>query len=203
MLSDKAAKKILRNLWPAATKAMWPVPTSGRKWIRAQPKDGSKPGPRLSQPGATAFTTQPDGLWLNLNGLSYCDVICIEVSGSIQNLNDKRSRYMPTGAALMLSVSGAWLAEKIAVQGGGEKKRQLLAGIEKEVSEQKEYDVPVRHLRVLYSLPTALYRKWGSEHVPTGYEFFCEHQSLNGITSQKMRRFFARMILSAHFLTKF
>ena len=62
--------------------------------------------------------------------------------------------------------------------------------------------VPVRHLRVLYALPDDLYREWAKEHVPTGYEFFCPHSSLDSYTSQKMQEFLGQMSIASQFYLK-
>lgn len=200
-LSDKAAKKILLT-WPGRTNDFWLPPKGRGFWIRGQPKDGKFPGPVISVPGAALFKTQPDGLWVHFNSWTSCDVIVIEVCRTSQNLNDKRSRYMPTGSAKVLQVKKSWLNEEIKVRGGGSRKRRVAAGGVRALKDHSEISVPIRFLRVLYCLPNALYQKWGLEHVPTGYEFFCAASSLRSHTSKNMRTFLKQLSSAAHFFTK-
>ena len=94
-LSDAEAKAILLKKWPTRTKH-WP-PLGGRGyWLRGQPREGKMAGPKLASPGMKLFATQPDGLWIHFQGVASCDVVVIEVCGTAQNLNDKRSRYFPS-----------------------------------------------------------------------------------------------------------
>jgi hypothetical protein len=69
------------------------------------------------------FTTQPDGLGAHFNEGKSCDVVAVEVCGTIQNLNDKRSRYIPASHSLILSCSAAWFTEEITVQNAGKRPR--------------------------------------------------------------------------------
>lgn len=83
-LSDAEAKGVLLR-WPNRTK-LWPPPQGRGFWLRGQPVGPRKaPGPRLSSPGAKLFSTQPDGLWVHFNRTISCDVVAIEVCGTIQN----------------------------------------------------------------------------------------------------------------------
>ncbi|SRR5258708_3395408 len=169
-LSDAEAKTLLLK-WPTRTK-LWPPPTGHGYWLRGQPRDGKQPGPRISSPGARLFTTQPDGLWAHFNGRISCDVVAVEACGTIQNLNDKRSRYIPASHSLVLNVSVAWLLENVSVQKGGKFSRwRAAASILKEPD--ADDTIPVRYLRVLYALPNDEYHRWSRDHTPTGYEFFC------------------------------
>ncbi len=198
-LSDGDAKKLLLK-WPTRTK-LWPPPGGRGYWIRGQPSDGGKPGPRLSSPGAKLFTTQPDGLWIHFNSGISCDVVAVEVCGTIQNLNDKRSRYIPASHSLVLACSVAWLKEEITVQKGGARARwKACASFDTEPAE--DLQVPVRHLRVLYGIPNGLYNKWCAEHTPTGYEFFSPHSSLATYSSQAMQAFLRQMSSAAQFRTR-
>jgi hypothetical protein len=195
-LSDSEAKEILLN-WPTRTK-LWPPPKGHGFWIRGQPRDLTRPGPCLSSPGAKLFGTQPDGLWAHFNGAMSCDVVAVEVCGTIQNLNDKRSRYIPASHSLVLKCRSAWLKEEIPIQKGGQRARwQASASFDAEPSE--DLSVPVRHLRVLYGLPNGIYHKWCSDHSPTGYEFFCPHSSLATYNSPPMQRFLRQMSSASQF----
>ncbi len=194
-LSDAEAKAILLA-WPTRTQ-LWPPPDGLGFWIQGQPPTGV-PGPRISSPGARMFRTQPDALWVYFSGSSSCDVVAVEVCGSIQNLNDKRSRYIPASHSLVLSCSLAWLEEIIAVQRGGQKRRWKAAGTFP-TKPTEGLTVPIRHLRVLYGIPNQHYDKWCREHTPTGYEFFCPHSSLRTYSSQPMQRFLRQMSSASQF----
>jgi len=191
-LTDRAAKNILLE-WPTRTSRLWPPPGHKGFWLRGQPSDGRAPGPCLSAPGAKLFHTQPDGLWVHFQKRTSCDVVVVESCGSIQNLNDKRSRYIPASHSLVLAGTAAWLLEKIAVRGRGTIARWEALGSYSTKVPKADFTVPVRHLRVLYALPNDLYHKWCANHTPTGYEFFCPHSSLDSYNSQKMQRFLRQL----------
>jgi len=198
-LSDKQAKKVLLK-WPNRTK-LWPPPSGRGYWIQGQPRQANATGPRISSPGAKLFNTQPDGLWAHFQGDTSCDVVAIEVCGTIQNLNDKRSRYIPASHSLILRCPLDWLEEKITVQKGGKFPRWKAAGTF-DTKPGQELMVPIRHLRVLYGIPNALYDEWSRQHTPTGYEFFSPHSSLHTYNSPAMQAFLRQMSSANHFRTK-
>ena len=198
-LSDREAKDVLRG-WPTRTK-LWPPPLGRGFWLRAQPKDGYASAPRLAVPGATMFNTQPDGLWAHFSDSISCDVIVIEVCGSAQNLNDKRSRYMPSGHSLVLSCPHSWLVEDVTVQKGGRKTRwSATASFDDEPT--NDLMIPVRNLRVLYALPDWLYQDWCRENAPGAHEFFCKHSSLDTWSSPQMQDFLWQMSTATQFRTR-
>lgn len=181
--------------------------TKGEYWIRCRPSDvegDTKPLPRLALPGAARFTTQPDGMWAYLRGLTCADVLAVEVCGSMQNLNDKRARFMPTGTGLMLVVPSAWFKRPMRVQGGVYKPRAEATGClrESEIPAKGDTQVPVRFLRVLFVIPDDQYRTWMASHVPAGHEYFMKHSSLRSGTSQKAQAFLVGMSFSSHFYTQ-
>lgn len=195
-LSDSQAKAILLR-WPGRTR-LWPPPGGKGYWIRAQPRSGKIAGPKLSAPGAVLFRTQPDGMWVHFRNVESCDVVAIEVCGTAQNLNDKRSRYIPASHSVVIACSRRWLTEPIATKAGGDAPRwRASGGFDDQPA--ANLSVPVRHLRVLYALPDVLYHQWCREHVPTGYEFFCPHSSLNSYNAQKMQRFLKQMSIAGQF----
>jgi hypothetical protein len=199
-LRDAEAKTILRK-WPTRTKSVWPAPGGKGYWIRGQPTEGGKPGPKLSAPGAKLFTTQPDGLWVHFADRASCDAVAVEVCGTVENLNNKRSRYIPASHSLVLQVSAAWLSEEIKVQKGGSKPRwEAAASFAKRPS--SDLHVPIRHLRVLYALPNDEYAKWCSVHTPTGYEYYCPHSSLESYNSSKMQKFLGQMSVASQFYVR-
>jgi hypothetical protein len=198
-LTDGQAKKILLG-WPRRANSLWKPPMDGGYWMRAQPKDGSAPAPIIRAPGSSSFSTQPDGMWMCLCAKKYCDVVAIEVCGTIQNLNDKRSRYLATNSSLLVCCQIGWLSEKIATNGGGEKRRYEALG---SFGAESTFDVslPIRFMRVLYAIPGRQYDKWCANHVPTGYKFFCKHSSLSAYNGQKMQAFLRQMSIKSQFYT--
>ena len=144
------------------------------------------------------FRTQPDGMWVYFHSYQSCDLVAVEVCGTAQNLNDKRSRYIPSSHSLVLSASAEWFGEEVQIQAGRMRKRWHATNtLESEPDD--DVVVPVRHLRVLYALPNDLYNTWCAEHAPTGYEYFCPHSSLSSITNQNMRTFLKRMSIASQF----
>ncbi len=199
-LSDDAAKEVLRG-WPQRpTKWFRTAQTTGF-WLRAQPPDGHTAGPKLVMPGATEFATQPDGLWLWFGELDFVDVIAVEVCRGQrdQNLNDKRSRYMPTTHALLVACSRAWLTAEIGVYRGREARWKACDTITKEPTSNVR--LPVRHVRVLYALPNRLYDPWLRSVTPAAHEYFCRHSSLRSHTAPGFRAFLNRMLPGTQFYT--
>jgi hypothetical protein len=199
-LKDAEAKKILLK-WPTRTKSVWPPPGGTGFWMRGYPSNGTSGGPRLASPGAKLFTTQPDGLWVHFAGWESCDVVAVEVCGTIQNLNDKRSRYIPASHSLVFQASAKWFGEEITVQKSGKRPRWE-AAVSLAKNPESGLRLPIRHLRVLYSLPNDLYHSWCSNHTPTGYEFFCPHSSLDSYNSGKMQKFLRQMSVASQFYAR-
>ena len=199
-LSDAEAKAVLLS-WPTTTTKLWPPPDGEGTWVRAQPKDGRAAGPRVFAPGSELFSTQPDGLWVHFNGVASCDIVAIEVCGSVQNLNDKRSRYMPSTHSLVLRMNRKWVDEIVP---GGQGRRQVsrrkLAATLPELS-TKSVDVPIRVLRVLYALKNTDYKAWVPQHVPTGYEYFIPHSSLSTYSRPETQEFLKGMSVASQFHT--
>jgi hypothetical protein len=142
--------------------------------------------------------TQPDGLWLYLRpDDGYADAVAIEVSRSIQNLNDKRSRYMPATYGLVVDCPKAWLLAEIRLRFGRRQQRwQAAATFDRKPT--TDLTLQVRLLRVLYSLPNDLYRTWLPGHVPAGHEYFTPHTSLASYNSQAMQQFLSRLTWRSH-----
>lgn len=199
-LSDGEAKTILLG-WPSRTSKLWPPADGKGFWLRAQPRAGTKAGPKLSAPGAVLFRTQPDGMWVHFQSRRSCDVVAVEVCGSIQNLNDKRSRYIPASHSIVLNCSKEWLLEDVAVQRGGMRPRWKASGSYGKVP-KADVSIPVRHLRVMYALPNDLYHPWADQHTPTGYEYFCPHSSLDSYNSQGMQKFLRQMSIASQFYVR-
>ncbi len=199
-LSDGEGKERLRA-WPQRPREFFVTSTSVGFWLRAQPPDGGPAGPTLVSPGATLFAAQPDGLWLWFSELDFVDVIAVDVCRKTQNLNDKRSRYMPTTHALLVDCSAAWLTTVISLQGGGQRARWQACGTIAAAPTQ-DVRLPVRHLRVLYALPNDLYDDWLLSVTPGAHEFFCRHSSLGSHNSEAFREFLSRMNPGAQYYTR-
>lgn len=134
-------------------------------------------GPRLYAPGADAFSTQPDGLWVWFDpDLSFADALVVEVCGTSQNLNDKRSRYGPTTTSQMLNVPKRWWTTAVSTRGGARKARYELAMVDEQLADG-DRRVPVRWTQVLYALPNDLYEAWTADQIPGPHEYFCRHGS--------------------------
>jgi hypothetical protein len=200
-LRDRAAKDILLR-WPGRTKKIWSTPANRGYWLRAQPKpQGSREStPTINVPGATLFKTQPDGMWLYLDGQIFADVICIEVCRTAQNLNDKRSRYSAAVRSLVVTCPLDWLRAEIPVTKGHLPRWEAARTGLKAPSEGLAS--PIRYLRVLYALPNELYKTWTEHNVPGGQEYFCRHSSLDSYNSQAMQEFLRRMSFASHFHTR-
>jgi hypothetical protein len=192
-LSDAKAKAILSSKWNERTE-IWGLPA----WLRAQPNDEQGiTAPRLSVAGASAFRIHPDGLFVRLYDGGYCDVIVIEVCGSQPNLGDKRSRYAPSATSLNLTCEPKWMAGEIAIQKGGKRARWKAAGLTEEPKSPRQFSV--RHLRVLYALPTDLYIKWRDNITCQAHEYFCPHSSLGSFSNQAFREFLGKMSPDNHY----
>ncbi len=198
-MTDAQAKAILR-VWPNRTKKVWAPPAGQGYWLRGRPSAGAVSAPKLHAPGAQLFHTQPDGLYLYLHE-HYADAICIEVCNTIQNLNDKRSRYIPASHSLLVTAPLRWLLEAIGTQHGGQAPRWNAARTFPRRPRQ-DVTLPVRHLRVLYALPPHHYSAWKANNIPAGYEYFCRQSSLKTYNSQVMQKFLRQMSVTAQFLTR-
>jgi hypothetical protein len=198
-LTDREAKEAI-SAWPNET-TIWSLGT-GISWLRAQPVANGIAGPRLELPGAGAFKTQPDGLWISLGihrrdtdtQATYADCVVIESCGRAQNFADKRSRYASRTSSLMLGLPKRWLDVVVGIQGGGLRtRREVLRGL----SEDEKLSLPVRQLRVLYALPddgsSKLYMRASSQLTLEAHEFVCPQSVLTQYNNQNTQAFLKRM----------
>lgn len=84
----------------------------------------------------------------------------------------------------------------------GGRKPRWKACLTVDTEPKDDFTVPVRHLRVLYSLKVHDYVKWQANHTPTGHEFFCRHKSLGTYQAQPMQYFLRQMSIESHFRTR-
>jgi hypothetical protein len=198
-LNDKQAKEVFLSAWPGNTRSVWAVPSGATTWIRAQPKqiDYKATTPLIRRTGLTHFKTQPDCLYVAIeHRMRFADVICLEVCGNRTNFLDKRSRYSASTSALTLSIESAWLDEPLH----SKKTRAEYFGIS--VLPVGPTEVPIRYLRVLYSVPTELYQKIQHGVALEGHEYMCEHSSLKSIRSKRFIEFLRRMDPETHYYTQ-
>ena len=141
------------------------------------------------------MVTRPDGMWFRVcSDDEAVDVICIEICGTLQNLWDKRSRYIPTISAIVLEIEWSWLHEKIYKN----LNRKQKSGIGLNES-SKQLKLGVRYLRVIFALTTEDYNKFRKDGVPAGHEYFLKHSSLASFSSPKMQEFLRRLAPMSHF----
>ena len=197
-MTDAEGKAILRT-WSARTR-IWPPPDGTGWWLRARPNAQGMTGAMLRAPGANLFSTQPDGLYLYLGHEEYADVVCIEICSSMSNLNDKRSRYMPSSHSILVEIPLAWLNHAVVLPYGGTVPARRASNALQAAPAQRLIR-PVRHLRVLYCIPNDKYDDWKANHPPTGYEYFCRDGSLATFNSRPTRAFLRQMSIASHFRT--
>lgn len=201
-LTDAQAKARL-DAWPTVT-GIWTRTDDTTRWLRAQPPVASVTGPRLEIPGAGAFRTQPDGLWITLGirpsdmnaTATFADCVAVESCGTPQNFNDKRSRYAARTTSLVVKLPSAWLDATVTVQSGAvRRRRDVLRG---QLPAAGEMSLPLRHLRVLYALPDddgppSLYGRVTEAMALDAHEYVCPQTVLGSYTGQWTQRFLKRM----------
>jgi len=200
-LTDAEAKQRISR-WPAHTR-IWSRDDEQIGWLRAQPPLGGITSPRLQQPGAGAFRTQPDGLWITLGieahdqatAATFVDCVAIESCRNAQNFNDKRSRYAARTTSLMLAIPQTWLEATVRVQAGATRTR---AAVLRGNLPAEDVSLPVRHLRVLYALPDddgapGLFARVSAAMVLEAHEYICPQRVLGSYTGQPMQTFLKRM----------
>jgi hypothetical protein len=203
-LTDKQAKEVLLK-WPKRTKTLWRTPKNIGYWIQAQPVTTGT-SPTLILPGAKNYKSQPDGLWVYFHDLNFVDIICVEVCNSIQNLNDKRSRYISTASTILLKCPTDWFYGMINVEKENrenKKTRWEASGVISHVDENvKEYKLPIRTIRVLYALKDKDYPDWRDQNVPMAHEYLCSQNSLKSFNSKVFKDFLSQLSISRHSYTK-
>jgi hypothetical protein len=197
-LSVQEANQLF-DTWPGRTKVWYPARGHGY-WLRARPKLDVAPCPLLKYPGTEDFTTEPDGLYVYLAQESFADVMCIEVCNNLQNLSDKRARFMPSTQSLLLRCRRPWLLESISVQHGGEHPRWEACGTF-DSAPTSDITLPVRHLRILYALPAERYQECLEAEIAAPYEFYCRQDSLPTYNSPAFQEFLKRMSVRNQYRT--
>lgn len=204
-MKDKEAKAILGR-WIARSMTWEPEGTRGY-WMRARPRTNDAEGPRMPYlcPTATTdrLTTQPDGLYVRLEGIGggspFADVMAIEVSGSRQNLSDKRARYSANGGAKRLFIPLVWLENRDTFQGGKELALWEASGWF-ESKPEDDLVFAIRHCTVLFAVPKELYEQFKSAADIAYNEHFCDQEMLDKTHLPGMRSFLKKMMRNSHFI---
>jgi hypothetical protein len=186
-----AANTILKS-WPTRTQKFTGTVRPGY-WVKVRP---SRSGPQLRQAGCLALKTQPDGAYAYVGDAgAWVDLIAIEVCGTVQNLHDKRSRYMATTSARLLQFKDLWLASKLPkTKGRGWESFGTL------LHNPGAIAIPVRFLRVLYVIPDSILEIWSQNHIPGGHEYFIKDSSFpNFWPSPLGQQFLGQLVMENHF----
>jgi len=186
--------------WPKTTSTLFGG-TDDRPWLRAQPKneDDSSTTPFILTAGNTALKTQPDGMFIRLvNEMMSVDCVCFEVCSSLANLQDKRSRYAPSIASLVVETKAKWWNEK--VHGGVSRWGKVRDEEDDDEVEDDEW-YPIRYLRVVYVLRKQHLETFRDSGVASGHEYFMRNSSLGSISNIAFRDFLDRLSPDHHFYT--
>lgn len=188
--------------WPKVTATLFGG-TDEHPWLRAQPKnDGDyATTPSILTAGNTALKTQPDGMFIRpMNGFKSLDVVCFEVCSSLPNLQDKRSRYSPSTASLIVETPAKWWNEPVH---GNVSRWQKAAPPDEDDDTYEDDDwYPIRYIRIVYVLRKAHIDNFRQNGVAEGHEYFLRNRSLASLTSQKFQIFLGRLSPDNHFYTK-
>jgi len=172
-------------------------------WLRGRPGPPSSTcQPFLKLSGSNRLRTLPDGLWLHFSpnpDEPYCDILCIEACGSLQNLLDKRSRFAPTTGSLLAVCPVPWLLAP-AQEDDPTPRWRLIRLLRAEPT--TPLVLPVRDMRVLFGLRARHYEGFAAGQVPQPHEYFCPMEALTaerGHEDPAMRALIARASAAASF----
>jgi hypothetical protein len=172
-------------------------------WLRARPgTESDLDQPFLKIPGANRLRTVPDGLWLCFGGTEqdpYVDLFAIEACGSFQNLLDKRSRFAPSMHSLLAVCPLPWLFAPVSPT--NRMLRWRYTGLMRNPPDRL-LTLPVRDIRVMYTLRPRHYAGFASSQIPHAHEFFAPMDALigpEGWQHPTLRAFIARTSPRANF----
>jgi hypothetical protein len=140
-MTDNEARGVLQH-WPLRPRKLWELPAGTAHWLRAWPKpphDDTK-SISLGPPSAKLYHTRPDGLWISCSQERLADIFAVEHCSSMQNLGDKRSRYIASTNSIIAFLPWKWLHGHITAK----LRRHTYLGFQREPSEDAA--LPVRHL---------------------------------------------------------
>lgn len=173
---DGQAKTILRTKWRYR-----PTGWVGH-WVRARPSTGSATMPHLirsGQPGSLKAITAPDGMYIRLAaGALTADVLSLEICGSLQNLHDKRSRFLASTSSLLLLLPLRWLKESQRVQRAVHERWHTFRGV-LAVEPVDDLRVPVARMRVFLLVPDSDIRAVSEKVALEAHEYLLPHSALD------------------------
>ncbi|WP_137176288.1 hypothetical protein [Roseomonas sp. AR75] len=182
---DDQVRRRLRQ-WPQQPPGATRSQRQAGTWLRARPGAANFPGqPFIKLPGSSAFRTIPDGLWLHFSpdpDDRYVDILCIEACGSVQNLQDKRSRFAPSTSSLLVVCPLRWMLEP--AEPTDPTPRWHLIGLLRE-EPTEPLVLPVRDVRVLYGLKQRHYQSVARGQVLQPHEYFCPIEALTAERGQE------------------
>lgn len=198
---DQLVRRRLRT-WPQRPPGATVLGPQGT-WLRGRPGPPSSTcQPFLKLSGSNRLRTLPDGLWLHFSpnpDEPYCDILCIEACGSLQNLLDKRSRFAPTTGSLLAVCPVPWLLAP-AQEDDPTPRWRLIRLLRAEPT--TPLVLPVRDMRVLFGLRARHYEGFAAGQVPQPHEYFCPMEALTaerGHEDPAMRALIARASAAASF----
>ena len=151
------------------------------------------------------WRTLPDGLWLNFGGTfkdPYVDILAVDACGTLSNLLDKRSRFVPSTHSLQAVCPVRWLLAPITPGELTPRWRATGLLLQEPVV---PLVLPVRSWRVLYGLKQQHYQGFVRHQLPHAHEYFVPMDSLTAEDGDKdpaLRALLARASPAANFLNQ-
>lgn len=172
-------------------------------WLRARPgRFNDMDDPFLKHPGSNRMRTVPDGLWLCFGGTPgdpYVDIFAVEDCGSFTNLLDKRSRFAPSMHSVLAVCPVPWLRDAVSENNAMPRWRHtgLLSA-----EPTTQMTLPVRDIRVMYTLKPRYYEGFAASQIPHAHEYFAPISAIigpGGWQHPLLRAFIARTSNRANF----
>jgi hypothetical protein len=199
---DELVKQRLRT-WPQRPPGLGRRQGGCENWFRGRPsRSPSDRHPYLKLPGCAYLRTIPDGLWLNIGGTvneTYVDVFAVEACGSLGNLRDKRSRFVPSTQSLLAVCPVRWLMARSPAD--DRRRWETIAQMQREP--HVPLVAPVRDMRVLYALKQEHYDQVEETLVPYPHEYFVPMDALTAIDGDRspaLHQLMSRACATASFL---
>jgi hypothetical protein len=191
--------------WPQKPPGVRPRMHNRDAWLRGRPAVAEETGygPFLKLPGTNRMRTLPDGLWLNFGGTMaepFVDIFAVEACGSMPNLLDKRSRFVPSTQSLLAVCPVPWLLAPFTA--GDPTPRWRITGVLRH-QPVMPLVLPVRDMRVLYALKNRHYEGFVTHHVPYAHEYFVPMDVLTAEDGDKdpaLQAMLAHASVTANFL---
>jgi hypothetical protein len=200
---DSLVRAKLRT-WPNHPPGLEDMDMGARgAWLRARPGTFNDiDDPFLKHPGSNRMRTVPDGLWLCFGGTAkdaYVDVFAVEHCGSFTNLLDKRSRFSPSMHSLLAVCPVPWLLGEVSQFNSMQRWRHT--GVLNALP-GTPLTLPVRDIRVMYTLRPRHYEGFAASQIPHAHEYFAPVSAIvgpGGWQHPMLRAFIARTSNRANF----